>query len=115
MTTGETAATCCSSDRIGDAVTGCTWCRGSAASARSYCTDWLAITIGSRIFAWRTLNDAELAHELAHVRQWSRHGVAFPLVYFAHSLRLRRAGKRWYQDNPFEKEARDAAGRLKPR
>jgi hypothetical protein len=74
--------------------------------------DWLAITIGSRIFAWRTLNDLELAHELAHVRQWSRYGIAFPLVYFAHSLRARRAGKRWYHDNPFEKEARDAAGRL---
>ena len=28
-------------------------------------TDWLAITIGSRIFAWRKLNEAELAHELA--------------------------------------------------
>jgi hypothetical protein len=76
--------------------------------------DWLAITIGSRIFAWRTLNDAELAHELAHVRQWSRHGVAFPLIYLAHSLRLRRAGKRWYHDNPYEKEARDAARRQAP-
>jgi hypothetical protein len=74
-------------------------------------SDWLAITIGSRIFAWRPLNDAELAHELAHVRQWSRHGVAFPLAYLAHSLRARRAGKRWYHDNPFEKEARDAASR----
>ena len=74
-------------------------------------SDWLAITIGSRIFAWRPLNDAELAHELAHVRQWSRLGIAFPLAYLAHSLRARRAGKRWYHDNPFEKEARDAASR----
>ena len=56
-------------------------------------TDWLAITIGSRIFAWRKLNDAELAHELAHVRQWSRHGVAFPLIYFAHSLRAASRGQ----------------------
>lgn len=77
-------------------------------------SDWLAITIGSRVFAWRPLNDAELAHELAHVRQWSRHGVAFPLAYFAHSLRARRAGKRWYHDNPFENEARDAARRPAP-
>ena len=83
------------------------WLRGIGAFVLS---DWLAITIGSRIFAWRPLNDAELAHELAHVRQWKRHGIAFPLVYLAHSLRLRRAGKRWYHDNPFEKEAaRDAA------
>ncbi len=77
-------------------------------------SDWLAITIGTRIFAWRPLTDAELAHELAHVRQWSRLGLAFPVAYLAHSLRARRAGKRWYHDNPFEKEARDAAGRPKP-
>ena len=75
-------------------------------------SDWLAITIGHRIFAWRPLNEAELAHELAHVRQWSRHGFAFPLAYVAASLRTRRSGKRWYHDNPFEKEARDAATRL---
>lgn len=74
--------------------------------------DWLAITIGRRIFAWRRLNEAELAHELAHVRQWSRHGLRFPLVYLADSIRVRRAGKRWYHDNAFEKEARDAARRL---
>ena len=71
--------------------------------------DWLAITIGSQIYTWRALNEAELAHELAHVRQWKRIGLAFPLIYFAASLRARRAGKRWYHDNPFEKEARDAA------
>ena len=71
--------------------------------------DWLAITIGNRIFAWRPLSDAELEHELAHVRQWSRHGVSFPLIYLANSLRAGRAGKRWYHDNPFEKEAREAA------
>ena len=76
--------------------------------------DWLAITIGSRILAWRPLNDVELAHELAHVRQWSRHGVAFPLIYLAHSLRARRTGKRWYHDNPFEKDAREAARRPAP-
>lgn len=76
--------------------------------------DWLAITIGNRIIAWRPLNDAELAHELAHVRQWSRLGIGFLVAYFAHSLRARRAGKRWYHDNPFEKEARDAARRPVP-
>jgi hypothetical protein len=77
-------------------------------------SDWLAITLGNRIFAWRQLSDAELAHELAHVRQWSRHGLAFPLIYLAHSLRARRAGKRWYHDNPFEKDARDAVRRRTP-
>ena len=73
--------------------------------------DWLAITVGRRIFAWRQLNDVELAHELAHVRQWARHGVRFPLMYLADSLRARRAGKRWYHDNRFEREARQAAKR----
>ena len=71
-------------------------------------SDWLAITIGHRIFAWRALDERELAHELAHVRQWARYGIAFPLVYLADSLHVRRAGKRWYHDNRFEKEARES-------
>jgi hypothetical protein len=74
--------------------------------------DWLAITIGSRIFAWRTLSEVELAHVLAHVRQWSRFGIGFLMIYLGNSLGLRRAGKRWYQDKPFEKDARDAAKRM---
>jgi hypothetical protein len=75
-------------------------------------TDWLAITIGERIFAWRQMTEAELAHEVAHVRQWRRHGWTFPLRYVAASLRARRAGKRWYADNRFEVEARDEATRV---
>ncbi len=73
--------------------------------------DWLAITIGRRIFAWRPLERAELEHELAHVQQWARHGVTFPFVYLADSLRARRTGKRWYHDNRFEREAREVASR----
>jgi len=76
-------------------------------------SDWLAITIGHRIFAWRKMSDAELAHELEHVRQWQRHGWTFPMRYAAASMRARRAGKRWYLDNPFEVEARDAAKRTR--
>ena len=34
--------------------------------------NWLAITIGRTVFAWRALNDDELEHELEHVRQWRR-------------------------------------------
>jgi hypothetical protein len=75
--------------------------------------DWLAITIGHRIFAWRAMSEAELAHEVEHVRQWQRHGWTFPLRYAAASIRARRAGKRWYRDNPFEVEARDAAQRTR--
>jgi hypothetical protein len=74
--------------------------------------DWLAITVGRRIFAWRALDGAELEHELAHVRQWQRHGPLFPLAYLAASVSARRAGKRWYHDNRFEEEARKAAARI---
>lgn len=70
--------------------------------------DWLAITLGRTVFAWRSLTDDELEHELAHVRQWSRMGWRFPLAYLAASLRARRSGGRWYHDNPFEAEARAA-------
>lgn len=73
--------------------------------------DWLAITIGSRIYAWRPLTGVELEHELQHVRQWARHGVAFPVVYLADSWSARRKGKRWYHDNRFEQEAREVASR----
>lgn len=74
--------------------------------------DWLAITIGRHIFAWRALGERELAHELEHVRQWRRYGPFFPLVYLLDSARVRRGGKRWYDDNRFEVAAREAANRL---
>ena len=73
--------------------------------------DWLAITVGKTIFAWRALNEAELEHELEHVRQWGRMGVRFPIAYLAESMRARKAGKRWYHDNRYEADAREAAKR----
>jgi hypothetical protein len=73
--------------------------------------DWLAITIGGTIVAWRALSDDELAHELEHVRQWRRHGVTFPIRYLGASAAARRSGKRWYHDNRFEVEARASARR----
>jgi len=77
--------------------------------------DWLAITVGSLILAWRPLGERELEHELEHVRQWRRHGALFPIAYFAESLRAMRAGRRWYHDNRFEEEARSAAARIERR
>jgi len=71
--------------------------------------DWLAITVGKTIFAWRALNDVELEHELEHVRQWGRMGVRFPISYLAESMRARKAGKRWYHDNRYEADAREAS------
>ena len=77
--------------------------------------DWLAITLGRHIWAWRPMNEAELAHELEHVRQWAEHGWRFPLLYAIDSLRARRGGKRWYADNRYEEAARAAAKRVTPR
>jgi len=71
--------------------------------------DWLAITIGRDIWAWRPLDPAELAHELAHAAQWRRHGALFAAIYLLASFDAWRRGKRWYWDNAFEIEARNAA------
>ena len=70
--------------------------------------DWLAITIGPVVLAWRDLDSVELAHELAHVRQWRQHGVLFIPRYFLASRRAARAGGDRYRDNVFEVEARAA-------
>lgn len=70
--------------------------------------DWLAIAIGSHIWAWRPLSGRELAHELAHVRQWRQHGLLFPLHYLLASIRAAREGSSWYHANQFEREARAA-------
>ena len=75
---------------------------------------WLAITIGRDIWCWRPLSEAELAHELAHVRQWERYGVRFVARYARASLRALIAGRHWYRDNAFEIAARDAAARAEP-
>ena len=37
----------------------------------------------------------------------------FPIAYLAASMRARRGGGRWYRDNRFEAEAREAAARRK--
>jgi hypothetical protein len=71
--------------------------------------DWLAITIGRDVWAWRPLDPAELAHELAHAAQWRRYGALFAVLYLVASFKVWRRGGRWYQDNPFEIDAREAA------
>jgi hypothetical protein len=71
--------------------------------------DWLAITLGRHIWAWRPLSPSELAHEVTHVRQWVRHGWFFPAAYALASVRALMTGGHWYRDNAFEKEARASA------
>lgn len=84
------------------------WLRGVGRLALN---DWLAITIGRHVFAWRTMTGGELAHELEHVRQWQVHGWRFPLAYLAASMRARRRSGHWYRDNDYEVAAREAARR----
>lgn len=77
---------------------------------------WLAITIERWIFAWRPLDDAELAHELTHVRQWKEHGFfGYILAYIAESSRAKKAGMDRYRDNKFEVEARAAEDAVRRR
>jgi hypothetical protein len=70
--------------------------------------NWLAITIGRDILAWRDLSPAELRHELAHVAQWGRYGAGFALRYLAASLSSLLGGGGWYRGNRYEVEARRA-------
>jgi hypothetical protein len=75
---------------------------------RLFLRNWLAITIGRDVLAWRELSERELRHELAHVEQWRRHGVTLVARYALASLRAWRAGQGWYRGNRFEAEARAA-------
>lgn len=72
--------------------------------------EWLAITIGRDVMAWRQLSARELRHELAHVEQWRRHGWTLPPRYAAASFLAWRSGQGWYRGNRFEVEARAAEG-----
>ena len=77
---------------------------------------WLAITIDRWIFAWRPLDDAELAHEVCHVRQWQRYGfIGYIVAYMRESAREKRLGKDRYRDNRFEVEARAAEDAVRRR
>lgn len=63
-----------------------------------------AVTIGRMIIVHPDvpLTDRLLRHELAHVRQWQRAPITFPLRYAWQHL------KHGYRDNPYEVEARAA-------
>jgi hypothetical protein len=86
------------------------WLRGLG--DRVFITDWLAITVGRDIWSWRPLDEVELAHELCHVRQWQRYGLAFVLRYGIASLFALWTRGHWYRDNAYEVEARGSAARV---
>jgi hypothetical protein len=48
------------------------------------------------------------SHEHVHVRQYERWGLLFPILYVIASFRALLRGKRFYWDNVFEVEARQA-------
>lgn len=74
--------------------------------------NWLAITIGHWILAWRELDAAELAHELTHVKQWSRYRLSYIPRYLRASRAAAAAGGDRYWDNQFEREAIEAARKV---
>jgi hypothetical protein len=71
---------------------------------------WIPVhaqTLGRFVFARGRLSDATVAHELEHVRQWSRLGPLFLPAYVASSglALLRRRNPYWA--NRFEQAARE--------
>jgi hypothetical protein len=63
-----------------------------------------AVTLGRTILVRPGLrpDDRLLRHELAHVAQWNRHPLTFPILYVRAHIR------HGYHDNPYEIEARGA-------
>lgn len=70
-----------------------------------------AMTLGHVILGYDAWWLDELrAHEQVHVRQVERWGIAFIPAYLAASLLARLAGKHYYHDNWFERDARIRSG-----
>ena len=65
-----------------------------------------AMTLGHTVLG-RTSGDLDRTrdHELVHVAQYERWGLAFVPAYFACSAWLYLRGQHPYWDNPFEREA----------
>ncbi|WP_278469096.1 hypothetical protein [Gimesia maris] len=71
----------------------------------------LALTLGHTILG-QTDASLEISreHELVHVRQYERWGPLMLPAYFLSSIYMWLSGRRFYRDNPFEREAYDADG-----
>ncbi len=61
-----------------------------------------AITLGHVIVTTRPLDERGWRHELVHVAQYDRYGLAFVLLYLWHYARV------GYARHPFEREAEGA-------
>lgn len=74
----------------------CTFLRGGAA----------AMTLGHVVLGRdESILEATRSHERVHVRQAERWGPLFIPVYLLSSIVVALAGRRAYEDNPFEREA----------
>jgi hypothetical protein len=66
----------------------------------------MAMTLGHVVLgATQAALDISRAHERVHVRQYERWGPFFVPAYLLCSLFCGLAGKDYYRDNPFEREA----------
>jgi hypothetical protein len=74
----------------------------------------IAMTLGHTILG-RTDAGLDLArsHELVHVRQYERWGLLFVPAYLLSSLAAWIAGKHFYRDNGFEREAFERDGMVR--
>ncbi len=72
----------------------------------------LALTLGHVILG-QTDASLEISrkHEAVHIAQYERWGPLMLPLYFSCSLYLWFRGKRFYRDNPFEREARRLGGK----
>ncbi|MGN6389674.1 MAG: hypothetical protein ACTHL1_09195 [Burkholderiaceae bacterium] len=69
----------------------------------------IAMAVGHLVLARQSrLLPHVLRHELAHVRQAARWGIAFPVAYSAAGLWQKLRGRSAYWNNPFEIAAREA-------
>jgi hypothetical protein len=68
-----------------------------------------AQTLGRYILARGPVPPDILAHEVEHIRQWSRFGPLYLPAYFGSSAAAWLQGRRFYWDNAFEAAARRRA------
>lgn len=69
-----------------------------------------AITLGHVVLVTSAASPDILSHELVHVRQVEKWGPLFLPAYLGAMVLVRLRGGNPYWDNPFEVEAREAAG-----
>lgn len=73
--------------------------------ASGMCIGRLIFTSHDTKFLSTARGEAFLIHEVAHVKQWRRHGWKFPFIYIKASLDAILRRERAYSDNKFEIEA----------